>query len=1038
MRKENDMKAKKFLSLLMSLAMILTALPLTGVTAFAEDGTHTSGDFEYIILEDGTAEITDYMGNAETLDIPSKLDTYTVTSIGWHAFAYCESLTSVTIPDSVTRIDSGAFYECYNLTSVKIGNGVTSIGDSAFLECHSLTSVTIPDSVTEIGDSAFKECHSLTSITIPDSVTRIGDSAFYECYNLTSVTIPESVEYIFDSPFGNCYNLTEIKVDANNRRFTSQDGVLFDGDMISIIQYPIGNARKTYDIPKGVESINNNAFEGCSKLTSVTIPESVTSIVEGAFTNCSNLTEIRVDANNKDYSSQDGILFNKNKTELILCPGGKTGTYKIPNSVTRIGDDAFAHCSKLTSVTIPDSVTSIGGSAFNGTGYYNNPSNWENGVLYIDNCLVDENDVPQNYKINEGTRVIADYAFSGCSLKSVTIPDSVTSIGKSAFEYSNLTSITIGKGVTSIGEDAFTSTEYYNKDSNWENGVLYIDNCLIRAEYDYKFPQNYEINEGTRVIADYAFYQCERLKGVTIPDSVTSIGDWAFYWCYSLTSATIGNGVTSIGESAFYDCRYLESVTIGKSVTSIGDEAFCGCNSLTSVTIPNSVTSIGDEAFFGCNSLTSVTIPNSVTSIGEDTFEGCKSLTEINVDTNNKNYSSQDGVLFNKNKTELIQYPIGNARKTYDIPKGVTSIGDNAFEYCKGLTSVTIPNSVTSIGEGAFYECSGLTSVTIPESVTSIGEDAFGSCSKLTSVTIPNSVTSIGEGAFYECSGLTSVTIGKSVTSIGGMAFAYCESLTSVTIPDSVTSIGESAFYCCDSLTEIKVDTNNKNYSSQDGILFNKNKTELILCPGGKTGTYKIPNSVTRIGDDAFAYCSKLTSVTIPNSVTSIGESAFRFCDCLTGVTIPDSVTSIGGDAFDSCDSLTDIYILNKDCNIVLPEDPEYDNTIPTETTIHGYAGSTAETFAKENGNKFAVINGTTPDPDKQNAIGDVDGNKNITITDAKWILQNTVKSRTFTEAQAKAADLNKDGKITIVDAKWVLQIVVGLRDAQTLKPIKK
>ena len=165
---------RKILSWLLSLAMILTALPLAGVTAFAA----TSGDFEYTILEDGTAEITGYTGSAITLEIPSKLDTYTVTSIGDSAFAYNNSLTSVTIPDSVTRIDSGAFYECYNLTSVKIGNGVTSIGDSAFLECHSLTSVTIPDSVTEIGDSAFKECHSLTSITIPDSVTRIGDSAF--------------------------------------------------------------------------------------------------------------------------------------------------------------------------------------------------------------------------------------------------------------------------------------------------------------------------------------------------------------------------------------------------------------------------------------------------------------------------------------------------------------------------------------------------------------------------------------------------------------------------------------------------------------------------------------------------------------------------------------------------------------------------------------------------------------------------------------------------------------------------------------------
>ncbi len=286
--------------------------------------------------------------------------------------------------------------------------------------------------------------------------------------------------------------------------------------------------------------------------------------------------------------------------------------------------------------------------------------------------------------------------------------------------------------------------------------------------------------------------------------------------------------------------------------------------------------------------------------------------------------------------------------------------------------------------------------------VTSIGDEAFGyndDLVSLTSVTIPNSITNIGNYAFAGCFSLAGVTIPDSVTSIGEYAFEDCDSLTSITIPDKVASIGEYMCRDCDSLTSVTI---------------------------GK--------GVTNIGDGAFYGCNALTSITISNGVKSIGYRAFDFCG-LTSVTLPESVTSIAPEAFADCDSLTDIYILNKECNIVSSEDYY---TIPAETTIHGYAGSTAETFAKENGNKFAVINGEPVTPDKQNAIGDVDGNKNITITDAKWILQNTVKSRTFTEAQAKAADLNKDGKITIVDAKWVLQIVVGLRDAQTLKPIKK
>ena len=342
----------------------------------------------------------------------------------------------------------------------------------------------------------------------------------------------------------------------------------------------------------------------------------------------------------------------------------------------------------------------------------------------------------------------------------------------------------------------------------------------------------------------------DRVKSAVIAEGVTSIGWYAFWGCESLTSVTIPDSVTSIGQHAFYDCKSLTSVTIPDSVTSIGDWAFSGCESLTSVTIPDSVTSIGDSAFRGCSSLTSVTIPDSV-----------------------------------------------------------TSIGDWAFYYCTSLTSVTIPDSVTSIGKEAFSECTSLTSVTIPDSVMSIGEWAFASCTSLTSVTIPDSVTSIGHDAFYNCKSLTSVTIPGSVTSIGSYAFSKCTSLTSVTIPDSVTSIGVGAFASCTSLTGIRVTEGNSHYSSDaSGVLFNKDKTTLVQCPGAFSGSYAIPDSVTSIGSNAFYNCKSLTSVTIPGSVTSIGEYAFDDCTSLTSVTIPNSVTSIYWGAFGDCTSLTDVY----------------------------------------------------------------------------------------------------------------------------------
>ena len=304
----------------------------------------------------------------------------------------------------------------------------------------------------------------------------------------------------------------------------------------------------------------------------------------------------------------------------------------------------------------------------------------------------------------------------------------------------------------------------------------------------------------------------------------------------------------------------IKTVVIPKGVTSIVDSAFRECSSLTSINIPEGVTSIGNYAFKDCGSLTSINIPERVTRIGRYAFYKCSSLTNIN------------------------------------IPEGVTSIEDYTFYKCSSLTSINIPEGVTCIGNYAFWGCEDIKgNLIIPNSVTRIGAQAFIYCRGLTGeLKIPNSVTTIGSLAFCNCSGLTgSLVIPNSITSIGFEAFNECSGLTEVEIPDSVSNIGNYAFYRCNRLTDINVSSNNKDYSSMDGILFNKEKTTLIQCPEeNEKNNYIIPSSVTRIEKYAFYKCRKLTgNIVISNSVISIGDDAFEECSLM--LSVPSQIDNI-------------------------------------------------------------------------------------------------------------------------------------------------
>ena len=407
------------------------------------------------------------------------------------------------------------------------------------------------------------------------------------------------------------------------------------------------------------------------------------------------------------------------------------------------------------------------------------------------------------------------------------------------------------------------------------------------------------------------------INGVT----VTSIGNRAFYHCSNLTSAIIPEGVTSIGDSAFSGCSSLRNVTIPSSVTSIGNGAFFSCDSLTSVTIPEGVTSIGESTFYYCEDLTSVTIPGSVTSIGEDAFNSCFSLTSVTI---------PEGV------TSIgdFSFKTCTALTTVILPNSVTSIGRYAFSGCRSLMTITIPDGITQIADSVFSDCSSLMNIEIPDSVTRIGAGAFKNCSSLTSVTIPEGVTSIFDYTFEGCSSLTTVTIPSKVMNIGKRAF-FLSGLTSVTLPKWVESVGNKAFSNCDGLTEINVAEGNSVYSSENGVMFNKAKTTLLAYPAGKTEA---------------EYC-------IPDTVTSIGDSAFFGCNNMKSITLSDRIVKVDSSAFGECDGLLDITVCNLECEIAVG------NTLglPDLAYVHGYAGSTAESFANDYGYYFVDIENPVP-----------------------------------------------------------------------------
>jgi len=851
----------------------------------------------------------------KSVEIPNS-----VTTIKYNTFYNCDSLINVIIPDSVSTIENGVFYDCDSLVSIVIPESVITMDEDEFIECDSLknidvdinntsyssvggvwfnkdktklirypmgrteTTYTIPASVTTIG-AAFMYCKNLVNIEIPDSVTTIMGGAFRGCRKLSRIAIPDSVTSITSGSFLECEALTSITVGANNKNYSSSEGVLFNKDKTTLIRYPSDKPETIYNIPDSVTKIDDFSFYYSDNLKNVIIPDSVTAIGYGAFYFCLGLTSV-----------------------------------EMPESLTTIVSNIFYYCYNLESVLIPKTIISIGNSAFSkcfsltDVYYGGTEAEWNNiDVEYANDYLTN---ATIHYEVEAIPSLKFEYTTSGTTatitgldssvtgnvvipskikgytvtaigegafknrtdITDVTIPDTVTTIGSEAFaSCKSITSITIPKSVTNIHQYSFhactglksitvdSGNDYYSS----SDGVLFnkAKTTLVRYAIG-KTNTSYTVPGTVTAIGGSAFEDCAILTSVTIPNSVTSIGDRAFYDCAKLKGVELPTSVESIGAHTFRGCKALVSFAIPNKVTAIKNDTFRGCSAMTSVTIPASITSIanyafqdcpelatvyyggttqtqwssisigsgnsyltsaalvfgilstygnytyseiggkititdvnttisgavvipdtingypvtaiGAEAFSQCSKMTSVTIPKSVVDIEDFAFYYCKTLANIYVKDGNPCFTAVGGVLFNKDKSKIIQYPIGKSSTSYKIPETVTTIGVAAFEYGTKLVSVTIPDSVTSIGQRAFSRCSNLKNLTIPDSVTSIGSYAFRACNAFTEIILPAYLTTISDNMLRECAALKKVTIPASVTSVGNYAFQKCTALKEV------------------------------------------------------------------------------------------------------------------------------------------------------------------------------------------------------------------------------------------------------------------
>lgn len=753
---------------------------LTWTLTFA-DSTITlsgTGEMDYISDEDSWEIYSSYIAKAIIEE--------GVTSINGSAFDFHDNLRSVTIPNSVTHIGSGAF------SGSALSYDENNWANGGLYIDHCLVTTNY-EQIAETGN-----------FTVIEGTRLIADRILSNNTSLTSITIPNSVTHIGNNILEGCENLTSIHVLA--------------------VTPPV---------------ITPSTFEGVNAGIQVSIPEGSTALYE-ADTNWKNFLQFCSGIISGTCGANLTWTLTLDNNTLTISGAGEMDDYEqwgnnpqpwqqyssyinkvhIADGVTSIGKQAFANCNNITSVNLPNSINHIGAYAFESTQLYYDDSNWSNGVLYIDNCLIIANEeVSGDYAIAEGTRIIADNAFStyieNDLLTGLILPNSVTHIGKGAFNSRNIKKVSIGSGTQFIGENAFVNCynlAEINVAATTPPVIAANTFQYISTDLQITVPAGseslYMADPNWKRLFDIASGVVEGVCGdhltwvLNLADSTLTISGYGDMYDYD-----VWNDETYFPmpwEEFIYD--NIKNIILPDGITSIGDFAFLNDSyNMTSIHLPEGIRRIGKYAFAGNYGLTSISIPASVELIDTAAFYYCTELTAVQVNSNNRHYCSENGVLFNKDKSTLIIYPAKKQDSYYALPSNVKVIETAAFMSCQALTEIVLPYGLTTISVEAFNYCTNLAEINIPNSVNYIGEYVFYETA------LYNDESNWTDGCLYWDNCLLGTydipdnyVIANGTRLIAGGTFNTSE-LREITIPASVISIGEESFKWCNNLQKMTV-----------------------------------------------------------------------------------------------------------------------------------------------------------------------------------------------------------------------------------------